>query len=227
MNLKNGTRAIPGAKANQDQLAPELNVVLVYEDSLLRAWALQAYHQPMQTVGRQRIRSMEWSIHSLLETRNLVKSLDVAARADAIVVAAYGADELPVELCVWISAWLLCRPPAPGLLVALICPAEPRSVQESWVHRDLHAVAHRAGMDFLPGSPDEFRRQGYGWRPLSFSEEETAMPRRRPEPGPGLSGQQRSLYRREGGLAMIQSPRKPATRKDSPLPPDQPWFSAP
>jgi hypothetical protein len=77
-------------------------------------------------------------------------AVQAAAKADVLVVSIRDAGELPVDLYVWIDAWMPRRTRRPGAMVALIgVPPQP-DPQSGRAHKYLEAVSRRVGLDFLP-----------------------------------------------------------------------------
>jgi hypothetical protein len=66
------------------------------------------------------------------------------------MISVYAADELPLQLYVWIDAWLPRRLSRAGALTAVIGVAEPLDSQSVRTHEYLQAVARRAQLDFIP-----------------------------------------------------------------------------
>jgi hypothetical protein len=147
-NLASGIRGVNEAKPAPDESAYDLRLVLAYEDLLTRTWALDSF-EAVPPAGRAQIQLTEWRIHRLLESKEFPDSVGAAARADIIVVALHATDELPIPLYVWIDAWLPRRARRAGALVTWIGVAGFTDSHSSHAHQYLHAVARRAGLDFL------------------------------------------------------------------------------
>ena len=92
------------------------------------------------------------------EPEILLAAVRAALQADVIVVSVHAADELPLDLYVWIDVWLPRRSARMGALVALIgVPGKPAS-QAVRTQEYLQAVARRAELDFMTHErlvPDE------------------------------------------------------------------------
>ena len=75
----------------------------------------------------------------------------VRAPVTHFVVSVYAADELPLDLYVWINAWLPRRRNArEGAFTELIGADNPQDSQSVRSHDYLHAVARKARLDFIP-----------------------------------------------------------------------------
>jgi hypothetical protein len=96
------------------------------------------------------IQNKWFDVRSLNDTGILLEAVRAALEADVIVITAYAADELPLNLYVWIDAWLPRRGSRVGALTALIGAAEPLNCQPVHPLHYLQAVARRAQLDFIP-----------------------------------------------------------------------------
>jgi hypothetical protein len=72
------------------------------------------------TGRRDLVRNTWYDVHSLSDLEILLASVRAALVADVIVVSVYAADELPLDLYVWINAWLPRRNSREGAFTALI-----------------------------------------------------------------------------------------------------------
>jgi hypothetical protein len=129
---------------------PALNITIVYEDPTAREWATEMWGWVTQMAGEEHISVSSWSIDSLARPEMFAEAVSSAARADVIVVAVSAAEKLPIDLCVWIAAWVPRRARRAGSLAALIrLPQEPD--YQAFSTRDfLRLVALKAGLAFLP-----------------------------------------------------------------------------
>lgn len=130
----------------------ELNIAGVYQDSVTQDWAMQTCRMAMQVVGEDRIRKTLYNAHSLSDSEILLDAARAAAEADVILVVVNGADELPLEVYVWIDIWLPRRRLRAGALTALMGVSETLDAQavEAPAHEYLHAVARKGQLDFIP-----------------------------------------------------------------------------
>jgi len=133
-----------------NETEPALNVVTVYQDPLTRNWATELWDRVGQLVGQETLCRKSWKIPDLMEPSVFTEAVQVAAAADVLVVSVRDTGALPINLCVWISAWLPRRNGRAGALVALIGVPPRPDAQGVRVYGYLEAVARRAGLDFLP-----------------------------------------------------------------------------
>jgi hypothetical protein len=142
---------------------PALNVTMVCEDLTTREWATEMWRRVTQSVGKENISITSWMIGDLARPEVHAEAVLSAARADVIVIAVSAAEILPVDLCVWIAAWVQRRTRQAGALVALIGLPQKRDPQAFSTRDFLRMVAHKGGLDFFPqerllpvASPDFF-----------------------------------------------------------------------
>ena len=128
----------------------ELNIVGVYQDPLTQSWGMPMCRLAMQLVGEDLVRNTWYDVHSLSDLGMLLAAVRAALVADVIVVSVYAADELPLDLYVWINAWLPRRNSREGAFTALIGTAEAQDSQSVRTHVYLHAVARKAQLEFIP-----------------------------------------------------------------------------
>ena len=128
----------------------KLNVVGIYQDPLTRSWGVPMCPWATQLAGEDPIRNTWYDVHSLSDSGILMEAVRAALVADVIVVAIYAADELPLELYVWIDVWLPRRTPREGALTALIGAEEREEPQSVRTREYLQAVARKARLDFIP-----------------------------------------------------------------------------
>ena len=136
-------------------MAPEasgytLNIAGVYQDSVTRDWAMQSCRRATQLAGEERFQNNWYDANSLSDHGILLDAVQAALVADVIVVSVYAADELPLDLYVWVQTWLPRRPSRIGALTALIGVAEPLDFQFARTLEYLQAVARKAQLDFIP-----------------------------------------------------------------------------
>ncbi|MGD0815118.1 MAG: hypothetical protein ABSA83_16080 [Verrucomicrobiota bacterium] len=133
-----------------NRAAYELNIVGVYQDPLTQSWGVPMCRLAMQLAGEDRIRNTWYDVHSLADIDIFLDAIRAALMADVIVISVYAAEELPMDLYVWIDAWLPRRPPGEGALTALIGVVDPQSPQSLHTQEYLQAVARKAQLDFIP-----------------------------------------------------------------------------
>ena len=126
-----------------------LNVVVVYEDSLTRQWAMGVYERVAKVAGHEGVQTTWWQISDLCEPGVLAGAVSTTLRADVVVVAIRAVDGLPLPFYVWVKEWLPHRIPSTGALVALL-PAPGKSDSRlGRVGQYLREVAAQGRMDFL------------------------------------------------------------------------------
>jgi len=111
---------------------------------------VQSCSQATQLAGEKRVQNLWYNADSLRDTGILLEAVRAAVAADVIVISVYAADELPLELCVWIEAWLPRRLSRVGALAALIGVADPLDSPSVRTLEYLQAVARKAELDFIP-----------------------------------------------------------------------------
>jgi hypothetical protein len=126
-----------------------LNIAGVYQDSVTREWGMQNCRRATQLAGEDRIQNRWYDVHSLSDPGILQRAVQAAFEADVIVVSVYAADELPLDLYVWVQVWLPRRFWRAGILTALIGVAESPDAQSVRTLQYLQAVASRAHLDFV------------------------------------------------------------------------------
>ena len=127
-----------------------LNIMGIYQDSVTRDWAVQSCSQATQLAGEKRVQNLWYNADSLRDTGILLEAVRAAVAADVIVISVYAADELPLDLCVWIEAWLPRRLSRVGALAALIGVADPLDSPSVRTLEYLQAMARKAQLDFIP-----------------------------------------------------------------------------
>jgi len=138
------------AAVASDAAAFSLNIAGVYQDRVTRDWALRTCRRATRLAGEESIQSKWFHANSLGDPAFLGDAVHAALSADVIVVSVYAANELPLDLYVWIDAWLPRRPSRVGALRALVGVAKPRQPQSVRTLGYLQAVARKAQLDFIP-----------------------------------------------------------------------------
>jgi len=148
--LRSSARRLNAAPkaAKEDALA--LNVVMVYEDPLMRYWATELWDRVSNLVGHSGICRTAWGISDLGHPDHFAKAVQEAARAHVLLLALRDAGVLPPNLGKWIQAWTPQRKGAGGVLAALIGMPPTPNAWAGQAYRYLEAVARRAGLDYLP-----------------------------------------------------------------------------
>jgi hypothetical protein len=132
------------------EAAYSLTIAGVYQDSVTRDWALQTCRRATQLVGEESVQNVWYDAYSLRDPGVFLDAVGAALAADVIMVSVYAADELPLDLYVWVQAWLPRRHARAGALTALIGVAEPPDSRFVRTVEYLQAVASRAQLDFIP-----------------------------------------------------------------------------
>jgi hypothetical protein len=131
------------------KLTDTLAIAMVYEDVESLEWARQVCDRVTGLVGSQCLVSTSWRICDLTQPDVVPDAIEVATRADVIIVSVHEADELPLDLYAWIEAWLPRRGRREGALVALLA-ARPGLEPSPSARSYLEAVARRSALVFLP-----------------------------------------------------------------------------
>jgi hypothetical protein len=126
-----------------------LNVVLVYQDAPTRKWATQVCDQVTRLAGKDAVRCTWWEVGRLSDPEVLKDAVMTTMQADVILISIYDTKELPIDLCVWIDAWLPRRTLPTGALIALISVPGQVSAQLEHARGYLRAVARKGRLDFL------------------------------------------------------------------------------
>lgn len=129
---------------------PALNVTMVYEDPTSLEWITEMWDRVTQMAGDENISFASWSIDSLAWPEMFAEAVSSAAQADVIVIAVSAAERLPIDLCVWIGAWVSRRARRAGALVALISLPRKRGLQALSTRDFMRMVALKGGLDFFP-----------------------------------------------------------------------------
>ena len=134
----------------KDNSPCSFNIAVVYQDALTEDWARQLCGPVTQKFGAENVRHTWHNVNSLSEPGVRLQAVRAALTADVIVVSIHAADELPLELYAWITAWLPRRISRVGTLAALIGVARQPDSQAARTHQYLQAVARRGQLDFIP-----------------------------------------------------------------------------
>ena len=144
------TRSSAEEARASSETEPALTVATVYQDPLTRHWATELWDRVGRLVGQGDICHQSWRIGDLTAAQVFTSAVKAAAKADVLVISVRDAGELPVNLYVWIDAWMPRRAMRPGAMVALIgVPPQP-DTHSGRTHKYLEAVTRRVGLDFLP-----------------------------------------------------------------------------
>jgi hypothetical protein len=127
-----------------------LRVAMVYEDPPSHRWGAQVCERVTRLVGQECFFSTAWPISELGEPHKFPEAVQAAAKADVIVVSVRASEGLPLDLYVWIDAWLPRRTQGMGALVALIGVPGCTDADSAAALDYLKAVAHKGNLDFLP-----------------------------------------------------------------------------
>lgn len=134
----------------QDESGCALKIAGVYQDSVTRDWATEMCRAGTPPGGEEYVQMIWHNVNSLSDPAILLEAVRAALVADVIVVSVYAADQLPLDLYVWIDVWLPRRLSRPGALAALIGVAESPDSQNVRTREYLQAVARRGQLDFIP-----------------------------------------------------------------------------
>jgi len=144
-------RTTPSEEVEISSLEPEhaLSVALVYQDTPTRKWATKVCDHVTRLASKDAVRCTRWEISRLSDPDVLMDAVLTAMQADVILVSIYDVEELPVNLCVWIDAWLPRRYLSMGALIALISTPGRPGAQTDHARDYLRAVARKGRLDFL------------------------------------------------------------------------------
>jgi hypothetical protein len=92
-----------------------------------------------------------WPFEMLDQPRSAKEAMEKAATADLIVFSCERECEMPRHVGAWIESWVSRRGDREGSLAHLCDPEQGATEKDVY----LRAVAHRAGMDYLTGVPQE------------------------------------------------------------------------
>jgi len=168
-----------------------LNIAGVYQDDVTRNWAIDTCRRATHLAGEEHIRDTWFSAASLGDLQILQEAVRAALAADVIVISIHAADELPLDLHVWIDSWLPRRLAKAGALAAVIGVVEPLESRFIRTRGYLEEVARKAELDFIPlerprpaASAESPNPPEVGGLQLQFNLE-TAVARVRSSQGPG------------------------------------------
>jgi len=130
------------------ELEGALKVAVVYQDGVTHDWGMQFCSRATRVAGEQSVQSAWYDASSLSEPESLLDAVRATIAADVIVVSVHAAYELPLDLYVWVDAWLPHRCSRTGALTALIGATEPLNAQIRTAEY-LQAVARMAQLDFV------------------------------------------------------------------------------
>ena len=173
-----------------------LNVVLVYQDAPTRKWATQVCDQVTRLAGKDAVHCTQWEISRLGDPEVLKDAVLMTMVADVILVSIYDAKELPIDLCVWIDAWLPRRFLQTGALIALISVPGQVNAQLEHARGYLRAVARKGRLDFLLRE----RRLPVASRGYFYMEKLTEWT------NPATSVVQKALSYEHGSLSLLNAP---------------------
>lgn len=122
----------------------------VFQDAVTRDWASHFCFRTTPVAGEKNIQNTWYDVRTLDDTASLLNAVSAAAAADLIVVAAYAADELPLNLYVWIEMWLPRRFSRMGALAVLIGSDEPSDSAREKTLEYFKAVARMGRLEFIP-----------------------------------------------------------------------------
>jgi len=111
---------------------------------------MQSCRQATQLAGGERVQNTWYNTNSLSDPGILLDAVRAAVAADVIMISVYAADELPLDLYVWIEAWLPRRLSRRGALAALVGVAQPLDSPSVRTLEWLQALARKAQLDFIP-----------------------------------------------------------------------------
>jgi hypothetical protein len=124
--------------------------VIVYQDEPAQIWAAEMWERVTRLIGNEGIQVHCWAIGDLTHPRLFADAVQAAAEADVLIISATVAEDLPLNLYVWIDAWLPRRKSDEGALVTLLSVSEEASGTSARALAYFQAIAARARMNFLP-----------------------------------------------------------------------------
>ncbi len=126
-----------------------LNVAVVYQDTPTWKWATQVCDHVTRLAGKDAVHSTWWEISRLSDPEVFKDAVLMTMVANVILVSINDAEELPIDLCLWIDAWLPRRYLPMGALIALISvPGQPGD-RTNHARDYLRTVACKGRLDFL------------------------------------------------------------------------------
>jgi hypothetical protein len=125
-----------------------LNLVMVYDDASAHYRAFHPRNGGAQPSGENHSWTSCWEIGQLGKPLLLAKAVQDAAKADVIVIAVRAAKVLPLDLYVWVTAWLPRRQYRPGTLIALIGVSPTSRIRPFHTREYLESVARKGRLHF-------------------------------------------------------------------------------
>ncbi len=142
--FERGTDDFPPEKA------PTFNVVVAYDAPRTARRALDLVAGVTRDMGEEvSIHRNLWRFDVLSFPSERQTAVNDAARADLVVVAANGDEELPASVKVWLEAWTARRGAGESALVALLESYRPAREHSSPARSVLEAAARKAGQEFF------------------------------------------------------------------------------
>jgi hypothetical protein len=126
-----------------------LDLTLIYEDAASRQWAMQECDREANLLKRECLFSNSWRLTDLAQPEAFQDAVLAAIWSDVIIVSVCANGSEPIDLYVWVDAWLPRRCRRPGALMALIRADEPSGLFSSHLRQYLRAVARRGELEYL------------------------------------------------------------------------------
>ncbi len=150
-----------------------LKVAVVYQDSLMRAWALDMWERVSSSLKNETVLVQSWRMEDLTHPRVLPEAVAAGAIADILLVSLRASTGVPLALSVWVEGWLARRGHLAGTLVALLGTSTVPPVERVPAQQYLEAAARRAKLEFMPrqralptiGPPLAKEKEGLGAGP--------------------------------------------------------------
>lgn len=139
-----------------------LQVVVVYENAETREAAVNFCDRLVERFWSNLEFDVSWWHYPLLSDPTAGnEALQRAATADVLVFAPQSDSPMTDAMQEWAESWVRLRGQREGVLVGL--PPQPEGEPElpAKAHRYLRGLAHRTGMDYLTGVPQNLSR----WMP--------------------------------------------------------------
>lgn len=132
-----------------------MNVAIIHEDLEMGNRANRLCHSGKDELGAGTQLNLElWNFQILDVAKLREQAIFASARADLIVVATHGYEELPLEVLSWVEGWVSKRESRSGALVALFDGFHPQAGARAIIQSHLQDAARRSGLHFLtPASP--------------------------------------------------------------------------
>jgi hypothetical protein len=138
---------------------PQLNLVVVYEDTATRDRALQVCdHLAIELEDEVHFNVTWWRMDFLTNPSIAWQATEAALRADMILFSLHAGPTLPPALEHWAQSWVEEREISGGAVVGLIGSRQEFANWASPRHARLAKLAENARMDYLPQgcfNPDE------------------------------------------------------------------------